>query len=254
VALPRPFETAEAVVDAVANAVTPQTKLVIVSHITSPTAVLLPVADICRAVRKLGALVCVDGPHAPAQVPLALDEIDCDFYCASLHKWLSAPFGSGFLYVAPRAQQGIEPINKSWGRLQPTEPTTWFDEFVWPGTRDPSPYLAVPAAIDFLAAAGWDAFRRRTHDLARYARQQLVDLLHTSPLVPDDPSWYGSMAHVPLPRNFPDDLQARLWNQYRIEVPIMTWSGERFIRVSCHLYNTTTHIDRLVQALTTLAT
>jgi len=122
--LPRPFETHAAIVDAVTRAVTPRTKMVIVSHITSPTAVILPVAEICRAMNKLGIAVCVDGPHAPAQVPLELDDIHCDYYCASLHKWLSAPFGSGFLYVAPQRQKGIEPINQSWGRLQPAEPAT----------------------------------------------------------------------------------------------------------------------------------
>jgi isopenicillin-N epimerase len=249
VALPRPFETPEEVVDTIARAVTPQTKMVIVSHITSPTAVILPVAAICRAVRAHGAAVCIDGPHAPAQVPVAIDEIGCDYYCASLHKWLSAPFGSGFLYVAPPRQNGIEPINKSWGVLQPAQPAKWFEEFIWPGTRDPSPYLSVPAALDFFHAVGARNFRARLHDLARYARARLVDVLGTTPLVPDDAAWYGSMAHVPLPAGFPDDLQAQLWRKHGIEAPIMTWGGERYVRVSCHLYTTTTHIDRLVQAL-----
>jgi isopenicillin-N epimerase len=249
VRLPRPFTTQEDVVERVAQAVTPRTKIVVVSHITSPTAVILPVWDICRAVRPLGAAVCIDGPHAPAQIPVALDVIGCDYYCASLHKWVSAPFGSGFLFVAPPRQAGIGPINLSWGRLQPNKPTTWFDEFIWPGTRDPSPYLAVTAALDFLNAVGLDNFRARVHHLARYARRRLVELLQTTPIVPDDETWYGSMAHVPLPASFPDDLQARLWTEHGIEVPIMTWNGERFLRVSCHLYTMTAQIDRLAQAL-----
>ncbi len=248
-ALPRPFESRDQVVDAVVRAVTPRTKIVIVSHITSPTAVILPVADICRALCKLGIAVCIDGPHAPAQIPLAIDELGCDFYCASLHKWLCAPFGSGFLYVAPRHHSRIEPINKSWGVLQPAQPATWFDEFIWSGTRDSSPYFTAPAAIDFLQSVGADAFRVRTHHLAQYARHRLCELFRTTPLVPDDPAWYGTMAHVPLPARFPDDLQAVLWREYGIEVPIVTWAGERFIRVSCHLYTMKAHIDLLMVAL-----
>ncbi len=250
VALPRPFESRDQVVDAIARAVTPRTKMVVVSHITSPTAVILPVGDICRALGKLGVAVCVDGPHAPAQIPLAIDELGCDFYCASLHKWLCAPFGSGFLHVAPRHQKRIVPTSLSWGRLQPEQPKTWFDEFIWSGTRDSSPYFATPTAIDFLNNVGPDNFRARTHHLAQYARHRLCELLRTTPLVPDDPSWYGTMAHVPLPDRFPDDLQAVLWREHRIEAPIVTWGGERFIRVSCHLYTTKGHIDTLIVALT----
>lgn len=249
VRLPVPISSAEEVEQHIVAALTPRTRLLVISHITSPTAITLPVARVCQAARRSGVAVCVDGPHALAQLPLALEELGCDFYCASGHKWLSAPFGSGFLYVAPAQQATVHPPILSWGRLAPHRVECWADEFLWSGTRDPSAYLAVPAAIAFLEAVGWDTFRTRIHSLARYARQQLTDRLGQPALVPDLPQWYGGMAEVRLPPDAPADLQEQLWQQERIEVPIVTWNEQRFVRVSCHLYNAAEEIDGLVRAL-----
>jgi isopenicillin-N epimerase len=247
--LPWPIESADQVVEAIFSAAGDRTRLLVVSHITSPTAVTLPVAQIVARAKQRGMLVCVDGPHALAQLPLELDRLDCDFYCASCHKWLSAPFGSGFLYVAPRHHAAIRTPLLSWGRLPPGPLQVWSDEFVWSGTRDPSACLAVPAAIDFLDQVGWERFRRHTHALAQYARQRLGELTAQTPLVPDSAEWYGSMAHMPLPLGDAPALQRQLWTEYGIEVPIISWSNRRWIRVSCHLYNTRQEIDRLVDAI-----
>lgn len=247
--LPLPIESADQVVDAIFAAAGDRTRLLIVSHITSPTAVTLPVEPIVAEAKRRGILVCIDGPHAVAQLPLELDRLGCDFYCASCHKWLSAPFGSGFLYVAPQDHLLIRAPLLSWGRLPPTRLETWSDEFIWCGTRDPSPYLAIPAAIDFLEQVGLDRFRRHTHALAQYARQRLVELTGQTPIVPDSPDWYGCMAHVPLPPGDAAALQHQLWAEDGIEVPIVSWNDRRWIRVSCHLYNTRQEIDRLGEAV-----
>ena len=247
--LPLPIESAEQVVEAIFAAATDRTRLLVVSHITSATAVTLPVEPIVAEAKRRGILVCIDGPHAIAQLPLELDRLGCDFYCASCHKWLSAPFGSGFLYVAPQHHAAIRTPQLSWGRLPPAPLDDWSDEFLWTGTRDPSAYLAVPAAIDFLEQVGLERFRRHTHALARYARQQLVELTGLTPIVPDSPDWYGCMAHVPLPPGDARALQQQLWAEYGIEVPIVSWGDRRWIRVSCHLYNTCHEIDRLVDAV-----
>jgi isopenicillin-N epimerase len=269
VGLPLPFTTVEKTVEAIFSAASQRTRLLIVSHITSPTAVTLPIEAICREARRRGIAVAIDGPHAVAQLPLALDRLDCDFYAASCHKWLSAPMGSGFLYVAQEHQARIRPPELSWGRIQPTPVTTWFDEFVWTGTRDPSAFLSVPAAIEFLEQIGLENFRARTHWLACYARRRLVELTGLEPIVPDDPAWYGAMAHVPLPPRrmmsaadaaaraaighpVANLLQHALWREFGIEVPIVDFGPRRYIRVSCHLYNDTKQIDRLVEALGTL--
>ena len=229
--------------------VTERTRLLVVSHITSPTAVILPVAEICLAMRGRGVAVAIDGPHAPVQTTVAIDSLGCDFYTASCHKWLSAPFGSGFLFVAPPQQKRIRPPLLSWGRLPPLEPTSWSDEFLWTGTRDYSAYLTIAAAIDFSEQVGLEAFRLRTHRLARYAREQLVGYFGREPIVPNSPQWYGSMAHVPLPDGDRKSLQDALWQQFHIEVPIVAWNGARYVRVSCHLYNHEQQIDQLVAAL-----
>jgi isopenicillin-N epimerase len=249
VALPRPMETVEQVVDAIFSAVSPQTRMLVVSHITSPTAVILPVRAICREAQRRGVAVCIDGPHALAQVDVRIDDLDCDFYTASCHKWLSAPFGSGFFYAHPRRQSDVNVVQLSWGVPPPREPSAWWEEFYWSGTVDPSPYLAIPAAIEFFARVGLDEFRRYTHALAQYARRRLIDLTGLTPLVPDDPQWYGSMAHVPLPLGDAASLQKALWEQHKIEAPVVSWNGARYIRVSCHLYNNADHIDRLIEAL-----
>jgi isopenicillin-N epimerase len=242
-------ENDEQVVDALLTKVTDRTRLVVISHITSPTAVTLPVGKICKACRDRDVAVCIDGPHAVAQLPLDLQSLDCDYYTASCHKWLCAPFGSGFLYVHPRHQDSIRPPTLSWGRLPPNRPEKWSDEYVWSGTRDPSAFLTIPAAIEFLESVPIEAFRARTHDLARYARERLVALTGSSPLKPDSNHWYGSMAHVPLPPGKALPLQRALWERHHIEVPIIDWKGQRYVRVSCHLYTCPEHIDLLVDAL-----
>ncbi|MDX1948366.1 MAG: aminotransferase class V-fold PLP-dependent enzyme [Pirellulaceae bacterium] len=264
VELPLPFRTAEETVSAIFAPVTERTRLIVTSHITSPTAVTMPVRQICERAARRGIPVCLDGPHAIAQLPLAIDALGCDYYTASCHKWLSAPFGSGFLYVAPLHQALVRPPVLSWGRIPPTRIATWADEFIWAGTRDPAPYFAIPAAIEFMEEIGLDAFRARTHWLARYARARLVEAFGTEPILPDDPAWYTSMAHVPLPppRNakVPSDTSCAIGNplpniifrELGIEVPIVEFRGQRYIRVSCHLYNDTMQIDRLVRGLAKL--
>ncbi len=250
--LPLPAESPGQIIDAIASRITDRTRMIVVSHITSPTAWTLPVAEICAMARRRGIAVCVDGPHALVQLPVDLDALDCDFYTASCHKWLCAPFGSGFLYVSPRQQAQVQPPVLSWGRLPPTEIRTWDDDFAWIGTRDPSAFLAIKPAIEFIESVGLETFRQKTHSLARYARQRLVELTRQTPWIPDSMDWYVSMASVPLPPGNAAQLQDELWRQYQIEVPIVDWKGQRSIRVSCHLYNDTKEIDALVSALAEL--
>lgn len=248
--LPYPLTTADETAAAIFAKVTPRTRLIVVSHVTSPTAVVLPVDDICRRARNLGIAVCVDGPHAVAMRDVRLDALDCDYYCASCHKWLSAPFGSGFLYVHPRRQAGVEPLVRSWGKRTPAEvPASWRDEFIWPGTTDGAAYLSVPAAIEFLESVGLETFRRHTHAMAREARRRIEKLTGLPAIVPDDPAWYGSMITLPLPAGDGPALMRRLQRNYGIEVPIVTWNERRFVRPSFHLYNSLEHLDRLTAAL-----
>jgi isopenicillin-N epimerase len=247
--LPRRFETTDEVVDAVVSQWTDATRLLVISHITSPTAITLPVQEIGRRAKEAGISVCLDGPHAIAQLPLPFEGVECDFYTASCHKWLSAPFGSGFLYVAPAHHAAMRPDTLSWGRLPPDTLEHWTDEFCWTGTRDSSAYLATPAAIHFLEEVGQESFRARTQHLARYARERLVECFGLSPLTNENPCWHTAMAHVPLPATNGVALQRVLWERYGIEVPIVEFQEGCFARVSCHLYNQHAEIDRLCEAL-----
>ncbi len=249
VSLPWQFESVEQIVDCLIAETNDRTRVLSISHITSATGLVLPIKQIAGAFHRHGILVCVDGPHAPAQIELNLDDLGCDFYAASCHKWLSAPFGSGFLYASPCQQHSIQPLVKSWGRLLPEIPETWSEEFTWTGTRDSSAYLAVPTAIEFLETVGVDAFRERTRWLAAYAEHRLRELFQTTPIASREDGWYASMAHVPLPSGDWSNLQRRLWEEASIEVPVIHFAGRWFIRVSCHLYNTTAHIDLLVSTL-----
>lgn len=255
--LPLPLETKDAVVDALFESVTDRTRLIVVSHVTSQTAAILPIAEICQRARAEQIPVCVDGPHAIGMVPLQIAELGCDFYTASCHKWLSGPFGSGFLYVSPRRRGRLQPPVTSWGRSLSGRQASWRDEFYWPGTYDPTPFLALPAAIDFLERVGLEEFRSQTHTLARNARQRVAEFTGGEPFVPDDPAWYGSMITIPLPEvprsdawpGKPHPLQVVLWERFQIEVPVFEWRQRLCLRVSCHLYNRPEDIDRLLDAL-----
>lgn len=255
--LPSPAESADAIVAAIQERITSRTRMLVVSHVTSQTATVFPVEAICRAARQAGVPVCIDGPHALAMRPLQLDSIGCDYYCASGHKWLSAPFGSGFLYVAPRRQSALVPSITSWGRSLSGREGRWQDELHWFGTYDPAPYLAMVDAIEFLEGFGLDRFRRETHALAREARERLIRSAHAEPLTADSDEWYGSMVTLRLPRvatssswpGKPHPLQVALWEQHRIEAPVVQWKDQLHIRISCHLYNSSADIDRLIEAV-----
>lgn len=249
--LPMPVESPQQIVDKIFEAASDRTRLIVVSHITSATAIILPVQEISRRARELGIEVCIDGPHAPVQVPLDIESLKCDYYTASCHKWLCAPFGSGFLYVAPERHHQMQPQQLSWGTVPPEEPACWDDEFFWRGTRDPSAFLSTSAAVQFIQEVGVQSFRDRTHHLARHARQLLLQLPGTSAITPDETEWYGSMSLVRLPDGDNISLQRALWEQHQIEVPIVEFGGARYIRVSCHLYNRHEDVELLVGALRT---
>jgi isopenicillin-N epimerase len=248
--LPRPLGEAGEVVEQLFSRATSRTRLVVFSHITSPTAVILPALAICQEARRRGIPVCIDGPHAPLQTALDLSALDCDYYAASCHKWLCAPFGSGFLYVNERARETIQPLVVSWGtRFPPRDQASLQDEFTWLGTRDPSAFLAIPAALDFCERAGVEHFRQHSHALARRARQLLTDMTGLEPLVADDAAWYGSMISLPLPDGDAPWLQRSLWERHRIEVPIVAWEGRRFVRPSCHWYTRAGDLQLLAEAI-----
>lgn len=251
--IPLPAMSSDEIVEQLWNGVTPRTKVIFISHITSPTALHLPVEAICQRAREAGILTVIDGAHAPGQIPIDLGAIKADFYIGNCHKWLSAPKGSAFLYSAPDRQKLVEPLVVSWGWGENATFTTgsrYLDNLQWWGTIDPSAFLSVPAAIQFQQDHNWPAVRQRCHTLVGQAVRRICDLVGHAPLYPHDAGFYHQMAIAPLPA-IPDlpAFKERLYEEYRVEVPCAQWKDQQFIRVSVQGYNTQVDIDRLVEAL-----
>lgn len=247
-----------AIVEALMAGVTTRTRLIVASHVTSATAVIFPIDAICRAARGRGIPVCIDGPHAPGMVDVDLRKLNCDFYCASLHKWVSAPFGTGFLYVRRKRHQTFAPQIVSWGGSLGGAAPSWKDEFTWFGTYDPAPWLAIPAALDYLEEdVGLEIFRRHAFGLIQQIREQITALTGLEPLIVDSASRQGSMISLPMP-DLPgfegghgriDPMLQWLWNEHRIEALMPFWRRRRYLRVSCHLYNSAEEVERLCDAV-----
>ncbi len=239
--IPVPVNDQDTLADTVFAGASERTKLVIFSHVTYRTSMVMPAEVICRRAHEAGIAVLVDGAHALVQCPVDIDSLECDFYVASCHKWLCAPAGTGFLWVHPRMQTVMKPLTGA-------RRGTWRDA-AFTGTEDHSRYLAVPAAIDFIESAGLDDFRRRSHELARYARERITRLTGIEPWYEDSSQWYASMAACELPLLDERALQDALWKDFTIEAYINRWNGRSLVRVSCHLYTQAAEIDRLVDAL-----
>lgn len=247
--IPLPVTTHADFVEALWRGVTPRTRVISISHITSGTALIFPVAEICRRARQAGILTVIDGAHAPGQIPLDLAALDADFYTGNCHKWLCAPKGAAFLYARRPVQDLIEPWVVSWG-WQVDGSASYVDRLEWQGTRDIAAYLSVPAAIDFQAAHDWPQVRAACHTLLRTIRQGIHDLTGLPPISPDSPAWYAQMASMPLPPCDPVALQRRLWDEARIEVPLVDGAHGPLIRVSIQAYNTPADGEALLAALT----
>lgn len=249
--IPVPVQSSQQVLDALLAGVTSRTRVIFVSHYTSPTALIFPVEEFCRRARHLGILTVIDGAHTPGQVEVNLSNIGADFYIGNLHKWLCAPKGSAFLYARPEAQDLIQPLIVSWG-WQSEQPgkSRFIDYLEWFGTHDPAACLAVPAAIQYQIENGWDEVRTECHTLAADARRRVSGITGLPELSPDDPAWYRQMVAVQLPDWIrPDQLKAALLDIYKIEIPIIRWKNLNLLRISVQAYNTQTDIIALEQAL-----
>jgi isopenicillin-N epimerase len=254
--LPWPFADHEETVEQLWQGVTPRTRVIYLSHITSATALRLPVEEICRRAREAGILTVVDGAHAPGQMPLDLTEVGADFYTGNCHKWLCSPKGAGFLYARPERQSLIEPLVIGWG-WGPDRSLTFGSDFLdylqWLGTDDLSAYLAVPATIQFQAENDWPTVRRWCHDLLTEILQRIGRLTGLPSPYPAEHGYYHQMAIAPLPRIA--DLPAfkqRLYDCCRIQIPCTNLGDRQFIRISIQGYNTPADVDRLLAALADL--
>jgi isopenicillin-N epimerase len=240
----RPVTPGPGLVDELWSAVTPRTRVLSVSHITSATALVFPVAEICRRARAAGILVAVDGAHAPGQVDVDLGTLGADVYTGNCHKWLLSPKGAGFLWARPEHQPWLAPLVVGWSERE----QSFAARHRWQGTHDPAAYLSVPAAIDLRAEHDWDTVRRRCHGLAVEVGRRLAGL-GLRQLAPDE-SWLGQMVAAELPAGCDtDELKRRLYDEHRVEIPVQRWRERPLIRASFQGYNDDADLEALVEAL-----
>ena len=241
-----PVADSASVVEQIWAGVDENTRVISLSHITSPSALILPVEEICRRAREAGIVTVVDGAHAPGQVDLDLQQIGADFYCGNCHKWLSSARGAGFLHARPERQSLLEPlvVSHGWEREEPG-PSQFQDYFTWVGTIDPAAYLSVPAAIDFHVQNDWPDVRRACKQLLKESEQRILAMSGLPPISPS--SMWSQMRLVLLPGKV--ESYQRLWEEDRIVVPLGQHRGQPGIRISVQAYNSPADLEILIQAL-----
>jgi isopenicillin-N epimerase len=260
--VPFPLEGESDVLDAILAAVTARTRVAMLDHVTSPTALVFPIESIIRELADRGVETLVDGAHAPGMVDLDIGALDPAWYTGNGHKWLCSPKGAGFLYVRRDLQDSTRPLVISHGATQPLEEgvSRFQKEFQWTGTQDPTPWLCLPTSIDCVGGmlpGGWPTVRERNHALAVEAQAILCEALSVPPPCP--PEMLGSMAAVILP-DAARSAEALGWDQPTwqqallsrgFEAPVTRLPGERLsVRVSCQLYN---HRDQYLRLAETMA-
>jgi isopenicillin-N epimerase len=257
VQIPLPFDPAEFLLRMLA-AITPGTKAIYVSHITSTTALIFPLAELCRIARERGIITVIDGAHAPGNIELQLDQLGADFYTGNCHKWICAPKGSAFLHVRAEHQRKLDAQVISWGYVADSGDHTGFDAYTgnaplerrlqWQGTRDIAAYLTVPAAIEFQARHDWPRRRLQCRTLAQATLQRVLQ--HNGLQASAPASAQTQMVTIPVRTNDADGLRKTLFDKYRIEIPVTRHGDQIFVRLSVQVYTTQDDLDALVNALT----
>ncbi len=233
--------------------VTPRTRVIYLSHTTSPTALTFPLEALCKRAREAGILTVIDGAHVPGQRELFLDDIGADFYTGNCHKWMNGPKGTAFLHVRSEVQHLIEPLIVGHGwfpdKVSEKPLVDYVEQF---GTRDISGFLTIPAAIDYMAQHDWPAVRARTHALALNVKRDLEDHFDTESLCPEHFDWFSQLCPVRLPDNTDmPKLGGILREQYQIEMPMINWNGTKLARLSVQIYTSQEELDTFVQAVKT---
>ena len=243
-----PLTTENEFIESIWRGVTPKTKVIFLSHITSATGLIFPVEKIISMAKQKKIMTIIDGAHVPAHIPLNIHKINCDFYAGALHKWLCGPKGASFLYVKKEHQTWVKPLIYSWGKEgDDPGPSEFLQDFQWQGTRDMAAFLSIPSAIEF-----YHGYLEKNLKLCRknikYAFKNLELTLKTEP-ISNGGNWIAQMVSHPLPKSVPPDLKEILYNKHKIEIPIFMWRNRMFIRISMQVYNEKKEIDLLLSAL-----
>jgi len=259
--VPFPLKHADEVIEAIVRVVTRRTRLAMIDHVTSDTALIFPIAKIIRELEARGVETLIDGAHAPGMLPLVLRKLRPAYYTGNLHKWVCAPKGAAFLWAREDKQADLQPAVISHGNNRRRRGYTAFqDRFDWAGTFDSSAWFCVGEAIRWmgkLLPGGSAELRERNQSLTVQARRILCDRLQVPPPCPE--SMLGAMATIPLPERFQDrprtgridTEQLRLYDKFRIEVPFNRFGKpeKRWFRISAQVYNSLAEYEYLAETL-----
>ena len=257
VKVPLPLTSAKGFTDAILGGMTAKTRVLFLSHITSATALVFPIEAAVAEARSRGIWTVIDGAHVPGHIPLNLEALGADFYAGNCHKWMMAPKGSAFLYVAPQRQNLIHPLvishgwqaGKSGADPGPFGSTAFVDSLEMQGTRDPAAWLTVPKALEFCRAHNWDAVTRQCQAMAQDTAQKMAQLTGL-PAFSTPEFCAPLMVAMPVPDCDPLLLKDRLIDHWHIEIPCYRWQDQCIVRVSVQGYTRQAELDLLILALT----
>lgn len=227
-----------------------KTKYIFISQITSSTALILPVKEICDEAKKRGLITIVDGAHVPGHIELNLSELQADYYSGACHKWMMTPKGCSFLYVKKEFQENLDPLIISWGfkSINPSD-SKFFDYHQFNGTRDFSAYLTVPKAIEFMNKYDWNSVSMNCKKQVLENAPKLFDFLKTTSLAPLNKDFFGQICSTKIHTTEPEKLQRLLFEKYKIEIPVMRHGKDCYIRFSFQAFNESSEIDYLIHSL-----
>lgn len=252
--IPLPVPPDDHVADIVIQAITPRTRAIFISHITSPTACLLPIERIGREAQSRGILMLVDGAHAPGHIPVNLSVLPADMYTANCHKWMCLPKGSGFLWVSPAMQKITPPLVASWGNTWLSEGDGEFiDEHEYIGTRDPSAFLTIHEALRWMEGEDWWGMVEHAHALVKRGMQELTSIPTVRPVSADWPNHKLMMGAVLLPDGMvATDVQRLFLRDYNLQIICMEWLAHTILRFSVHGYTTPDEVQVMINAVQAL--
>jgi isopenicillin-N epimerase len=250
-----PLTTKDFFVDEFFNGVTPKTKLIFLSHITSSTGLRLPIEEICKKAKEMGILTFVDGAHAPGQIPLNLTDLGVDIYTGACHKWMMTPKGSSFLYVRNELQHLFDPLVVSWGYNSAFPSHSQFlDYHQTQGTRDYSAFCTIPTAIAFMEKYDWPTVAEACRKLTHTNAIRFCELVGASPIAPISEDFLVQLYSIPIQIKTmsPEALHDLFFEKYHIEIPVMRHNNQVYLRYSIQAFNTQEDLDALYNAVTDL--
>ena len=251
-----PFQSKKDFISTFVAGINEKTKIIFISHITSPTGLVFPVEDICKIAKENNIFCIIDGAHVPGHIDLDIKQLDPDIYTGACHKWMCAPKGTSFLYAKKEIQDFIDPLVISWGYDSdaPTDllanmmsPSKYLSYHQWQGTQDPSSYLTIPDVINFLNQNNWEKVSKNCHRLNIEARKMVNNCLNQRAISSD--KFIGQMSSIKIRCEDTFKLQRIFYEDYKIIIPVVKWEDNTFLRFSVQAYNSMEDIDKLIFAI-----